>query len=87
MFIGVVFYIASVFLVNNYADDPKTEFTSVFVSFMTVLSSSLTLSQAADVGKGRESARKVFEILDEKSALDIRDAKGQEKVEKGEIEF
>ena len=55
--------------------------------FITVLSAGNTLSQAADMGRAKESARKIFEIIDEPSKSDVREAKGIKKIEKGEIEL
>lgn len=86
VYIAIAFYVASIFVFKK-GEKPDDVFKAVFVMFITVIGAGMTLSQAADIGRAKASARKIFDIIDEKSTSDVREAKGIKKVEKGEIEL
>jgi ABC-type multidrug transport system fused ATPase/permease subunit len=54
---------------------------------MAVMGGGMTISSAPSLGKAKDSASKVFGIIDEKSTIDVRSTKGVAEVAAGEIEF
>ncbi len=85
-FIGFIFYICSLLIYKNI-ENPKDAYIGVYVLFVAALGTGTTLSAAPSVGKAKEAARKIFEIIEERSVIDPRDAKGIKTIERGEIEF
>lgn len=43
------------------------------------------MAGAPSVGKSRQAANRVFDVIDEKSLCDVRDKRGVKKIENGEI--
>ena len=85
-FIACVFFIGSNFIFK-YNFNPKDTYIGIYVLFTAALGSGVSLSNAPSVGKSRESAKKVFAIIDEKSKVDVRDEKGETEIKRGEIEL
>jgi ABC-type multidrug transport system fused ATPase/permease subunit len=54
---------------------------------VAALGSGISMSNAPGVGPAQESATKIFDIIDEKSDIDVRSGKGIKKIESGIIEF
>lgn len=54
---------------------------------MAALGSGIALSSAPSVGKAKDAARMIFGIIDQPSAIDTRETKGERVIKKGEIEL
>lgn len=75
LFIGIVFYIAAVF-VNKQGDDPQNTYIGLYTLFLSALGTGISLSSAPSVGKAKGAALSIFEIIDEESQIDTRDETG-----------
>lgn len=85
-FIGIVFYISAVFIVdyNMPSDDV---YIGVYVLFVAALGTGIALSSAPSVGKAQAAASTIFAIVDEPSQIDTRAESGEKVITRGEIEF
>lgn len=86
IFIGIVFYIASIFIFNE-GDDPTDTYIGVYVLFTAALGTGTSLANAPSVSKAKEAAGTIFSIIDEKSEIDTRSTQGIKKITNGAIEF
>lgn len=86
LFIGIVFYIAAVFI-NNYGDDQENTYICLYTLFMAAIGTGISLSSAPSVAKAKAAAEKIFAIIDEPSLLDTRSDSGIKEIKHGEIEF
>jgi len=75
IFIGIIFYIASIFI-NQHGDDPVDTYIGVYVLFMAAIGTGVSLSCVPSVGKAKQAASTIFEIIDEPSKIDTRVATG-----------
>ena len=48
--------------------------------FIATLTSGIALANAPSVGKSRIAANRVFDVIDEKSLVDVREKKGVKKI-------
>jgi len=71
-FLGVVFYIGAVLIVD-YKLVPKAVFQSMYILFTSAIGAGFAMSSMPAATQGRESAKKVFKIIDEKSTCDVRE--------------
>lgn len=85
-YIACVFYISTLFG-QKYPSSPKDSYIAIYVLFMSVMGSGMTISAVPSLGRAKDSASKVFGIIDDKSTIDVRNTKGKAVVEEGEIEF
>jgi ATP-binding cassette subfamily B (MDR/TAP) protein 1 len=85
-FIASVFYFGTLMIVNHGLAQENT-FTGIQVLFMSAMGAGLAVSHAPSASKAKESANKVFAIVDEPSLIDVRSTEGIKKIERGEIEF
>ena len=86
-FIAFVFYIASKFICDYKSENPKDTYIGVYILFVAALGTGFAMASAPSVGKAKESARQVFEIIEEKSLIDSRDTTGEKVIEHGAIEL
>jgi ATP-binding cassette subfamily B (MDR/TAP) protein 1 len=87
IYIGVVFYVGSKFIVT-YNLDPQDVFQSIYIIFTAALGAGFAMSSVPSATKAKESAQKIFTILDEPSTLDVREQKGKlTKFKEGAIEL
>lgn len=84
--IGVIFWAASLF-VRYYDLDPADVYVAVYCIFLGALGTGSAFSQVPDVGKARQAASEIFDIMDETSQIDSRSKEGKTEIEKGEIQF
>ena len=76
IYIGVVFFVGSKLIVN-YELDPPSVFKSILIVFMAALGAGSALSRVPSAAQAKESAKKIFSIIDEPSTLDVRDESGK----------
>lgn len=75
-FIAFTFLIASIFIWKKELN-PKGQFIGIYSLFLGALGAGMTISHAPSYGKAKDSASKIFAIIDEKSTIDARDPKGE----------
>jgi ATP-binding cassette subfamily B (MDR/TAP) protein 1 len=86
LFVGIIFYIAAVF-VKNYNEKPDNTYIGLYTLFLSALGTGISLSSAPSIGKAKAAASTIFEIIDEKSKIDTRTDEGEKVIKNGEIEF
>jgi len=87
VYVGIVFYVGAKFTVD-YNLSSKDVFLSIYIIFTSALGAGFAMSAVPSATEARESARTVFNMIDEKSTIDVRNSSGGiKKVEKGTIEF
>ena len=70
-FVGIVFYIASLFI-YKYGDDPTNTYIGVYTLFVAALGSGIAVSSAPSISKAKDAATTIFSIIDEPSKIDTR---------------
>ena len=88
LYMGGVFF-AGALLVSKYDLNAKSVFQAIFIMFATSLGAGGAISQVPSATQARESAERVFAIVDEPSTLDVREDKKTsiKTVKNGQIEF
>lgn len=87
IYIGIVFYIGSQFIVT-YELNPQDVFQSIYIIFTSAIGAGFSISNVPSANQAKESAQKIFAIMDEESTLDVRDQKGKTiEVQDGKIEM
>lgn len=71
IYIGIVFFIASRFTID-YKLNPKDVFLSIYIIFVTAMGAGFAMSAIPSATEARESAGKVFMMIDDKTSLDVR---------------
>jgi len=65
-FVAASFYFGTL-LVANYGLDREQTFTAIQIVFLASFGTGIAISHAPSIGKAKDSAGKVFEIIDEPS--------------------
>jgi len=87
IYIGVVFFIGSK-LVRSYDLDTKDVFMSIYIIFTSAMGAGFAMASIPSATEARESAQRIFKIIDEPSKIDVRQQAGKlQKVTHGAIEF
>ena len=88
IYAGVVFYIGGQ-MISRYEADSERVFLAIYVIFITGFGAGQSFSNIPSVSKAKEAAEFVFDVIDEKSTLDVRDATEKQimKIEHGAITF
>lgn len=86
MFVGIIFYIAALFI-KNYGDKADDTYIGLYTLFLAALGTGISLSSAPSIGKAKAAASTIFEIIDEPSKIDTRDESGEKVIRHGQIEF
>lgn len=87
VYVGCVFYIGSLFTVE-YNLNTKDVFFSIYIIFVAAMGAGHAVSSVPNAAEARESASVIFSMIDDKSALDVRNFESKLKiVPKGTIEF
>ena len=73
IFLGVVFWVGSV-VVRKWGANPADVFIAINIIFSAAMGTGVALSNIPSISKAKQSAGSIFCIIDEKSALDVRDA-------------
>lgn len=76
IYIGIVFFIGSKFIVT-YNLDPQAVFQSIYIIFTAAIGAGFSVSNVPSAKQAKESAQKIFTIIDEPSTLDVREQKGK----------
>lgn len=71
LYMAIVFYIAAK-LVLKFDLDSEQTFTGVYVVFIGAIGSGTSLALMPSIAKAQTSARKIFDIMEEKSEIDAR---------------
>lgn len=87
IFTGIVFYLTAFIIYKDPSQNVEDVWTGSYILFMAAFGCGMHISNAPDVEKAKDSASKIFEIIDEKSKIDVRDTTGIEKIKEGKIEF
>jgi len=83
----VVFFIGSK-LVRSYDLDTKDVFMSIYIIFTSAMGAGFAMASIPSATEARESAQRIFKIIDEPSKIDVRQQAGKlQKVTHGAIEF
>lgn len=73
IWVGLVFFLGTVVVRKlNFTGD--STFISIWILFSCAMGAGSSMSNVPSVSKAKESAVKIFNITDEKSTLDVRDA-------------
>jgi len=85
---GFIYYLGSV-VITKWGYDPESVFLSISILFSAAMGVGMSVSNIPSIGKAKESAKRIFSIIDEKSELDVRDSDKSniKEVSKGEIKF
>jgi len=88
LFLGIVFLIGS-WLVQEYSSEANDIYMSIYILFSTCMGAGIAMSNVPSVQKAKSSAMNIFNIIDEKSTLDVRElsSKGIKTISEGKIEF
>lgn len=88
LFLGIVFLIGS-WLVREYSSEANDIYMSIYILFSTCMGAGIAMSNVPSVQKAKSSAMNIFNIIDEKSTLDVRElsSKGIKTISEGKIEF
>lgn len=88
IFMGIVFTTGS-FLIAKYDYDPERIYICINVLMHAAMGIGMSMSNLPSVERAKASAKTIFEIIDEKSTLDVRDGKlaKHQEVNGGSIEF
>jgi ABC-type multidrug transport system fused ATPase/permease subunit len=88
LYMGVVFF-AGALHVSKYDLNPKSVFQAIFIMFATSLGAGAAVSQVPSASQARESAERIFAIVDEPSTLDVRNKveSSLKTVKNGQIEL
>jgi hypothetical protein len=73
IFLGVVFWVGSV-VIRKFGYNPADVFIAINIIFSAAMGTGVALSNIPSISKAKQSAGQIFSIIDEKSALDVRDA-------------
>lgn len=72
IFLGLVFYIAVGIVVAHPELEKQNIFTCIWILFMAAFGIGGSLSNIPSITKAKDSAKTIFEVIDEKSVLDVR---------------
>lgn len=72
LFLGLVFFIASKTVANNPQLEKQNIFTCIWILFMAAFGIGASISNLPSINKAKTSAEIIFEVIDEKSTLDVR---------------
>jgi ATP-binding cassette subfamily B (MDR/TAP) protein 1 len=88
IYIGIVFWAGNQ-IITRYEANSEYVFHAIMVVFTTAFGTGAAFSNIPSMSKAKASAKWIFEIVDEKSTLDVRDATENQvkKIEHGEISF
>lgn len=78
VFVALTFYFAALIIANGDLTGQAREdvFTGVYVMFVGAIGAGVSVSQMPSMSKAKNSARKVFGIIEEKSQIDPRTTAG-----------
>lgn len=74
IFIGFVFYIGTL-LLGVTPRTPQQMFTAINIMQLASQSAGMAAANVPSMARARDSAKKIFAIIDEKSNLDVREGK------------
>lgn len=74
IFIGFVFYIGTL-LLGVTPRTPQQMFTAINIMQLASQSAGMAAANVPSMARARDSARKIFAIIDDKSNLDVREGK------------
>ena len=88
LFLGLVFWIGS-WLVREYENQSDDIYLAIWILFSTCMGAGIAMSNVPSVQKAKNSAKNIFNIIDESSSLDVREqhGKGIKNISEGKIEF
>lgn len=90
VFVALSFYFAALIIEStpDISSKGKSDvFTAVYIMFVGAIGSGVSVSQMPSLSKAKDSASKIFGIIEEKSQIDSRTVVGNNKLTKGAIEF
>ena len=70
VFIGIVFYMAAVFIKQNPSLDSEQVFTGCYVVFVGSIGAGVSISQIPSTARAKEAAKLIFGIIEEPSEID-----------------
>jgi hypothetical protein len=76
IFIGVVFYIGSIFIIQNSLETPDI-YKAIYIIFTSALGAGFAMSAVPSANTAKVSAQKIFSIIDEPSNIDVREQHGK----------
>lgn len=76
IFIGVVFYIGSIFIVQNSLETADI-YKAIYIIFTSALGAGFAMSAVPSANIAKVSAQKIFSIIDEPSSIDVREQHGK----------
>jgi hypothetical protein len=74
VFIGLVFWIGGL-IINWYDECVVNVFVGIFIMFTALMGASMSFANVPSLGIAKAAANSIFAIIDEKSTLDVREAK------------
>lgn len=88
LFMGIIFYIGSI-MVTKYDWPPEDVYICINVLMHAAFAIGMSLSNFPSVSRAKQSAKTIFDIVDEKSTLDVREGKNAriQEVKSGKIEL
>lgn len=72
IFMGIVFYIGSI-TIGKWGYDPESVYLCINVLILASMGTGMAMSNIPSIGRAKASAKTIFDIIDEKSTLDVRD--------------
>ncbi len=86
IFLGISFYICAL-VISKWDLSFEDNYIAVNVLFMSAIGAGTNASNLPSVSKAKRSANKIFEIIYEKSKVDVREEKGEKVITEGELVF
>ncbi|CDW75507.1 abc transporter [Stylonychia lemnae] len=93
LFVAFIFYLSSIFIFK-YNDEPEDTYVGVYTLFIAAIGSGSLFSQLPSVSKSKQSANKIFEIIETHKKVKKDQRYGQvmnyqqkQIIQQGEIEF
>lgn len=72
LFVGSVFFVGSL-VILKWGYSPADIFVCVCTVFTAIMGAGGAIANTPSFGKARQSASKIFKIIDENSTLDVRE--------------
>lgn len=88
IFMGLIFYVGSI-MISKYDYPAEDVYICINVLMHAAFGIGMSLSNIPSVARAKAAAKTIFDIIDEKSTLDVRDGKNAkiQKVKSGKIEL
>lgn len=88
LYMGLIFYLGT-YVIKNYDFAVENVYFTMFILMNATMGAGVQMANVPSINRAKDSASAVFELIDEPSTLDIRDADKAplKEIREGEIKF